>query len=342
MVRKIWILGICMVFFLTGCGIPDAVAEELRIAEEPAGVDGSKEDGRAFEKVMRQGESHTEPTVISQRMGSRLDALAGFLENVVKEKKIAVIMEEDEYTANSAFDQEAGIIYGGLKDWRDETSTDNFFLGYGTEISSFFRIGTEDAAGLLEGLEELGYEGLELPGHEEGGSCIVVSQGVEFDITYICFQDIEPYYQFMITVPVMTYSYPKKYADLLENYMGDSFYAMNIVCGGYLEYIGFEGSRNHPQNNYEKKVEIYFKEEKPIQTNVMISVNDSEKEGEVFTEAEKKDLTGLLTWLSGDAKASEAFIAGFGVNKEKEGKIGSLEWYRAGSLGSGECLLRFQ
>lgn len=341
MVRKIWILGICMAFFLTGCGIPDAVAEKLRVVEMPVEVDGSKEDAKAFGWAMGEGESHTEPAVISQRMGSRLDALAGFLEKAVGEKKIyPPYGKEYLQEANSASEKEAAQIYEELKNWRDETDADNFFLGNATNISSIFQVSSKDAAGILEGLAELGFEGLKLP--DFGQSYVVVSQGVEFNITCTETGGGESKYQFLIEVMSLTCSYPKKYADLLDNYMGDSFHTMHIVCGGYLEYIGFEGSRNHPQDNYEKKVEIYFKEEKPIQTNLLISVIDPEKEGEVFTEAEKKDLTGLLTWLSGDAAASEAFIAGFGENEDREGKIGSLEWYRAGSLGSGECLLRFQ
>ena len=44
--KKVWILVMCLVFLLTGCGMPDAVADELKEVSRQTGfADGEEWQG---------------------------------------------------------------------------------------------------------------------------------------------------------------------------------------------------------------------------------------------------------------------------------------------------------
>ena len=149
-------------------------------------------------------------------------------------------------------------------------------------------------------------------------------------------------YDITVEVPVYSLVYPEKYRDLLDAHMKNAFCLSAVFCGGDLELVSFTGSRWSPVNQYTKRAEVIFKDGKPLQMNITIDEGFRGKEGELFTEAEKEDLTGLITWMTGDQERSADFVENLGKSKEKSGTIGNRKWYRQEKWSAMAELIRFQ
>lgn len=357
MKKKIWILGVCLMFLLTGCGMPDAVADELKEVSREAGFADGEESARRFVKAYEAGEECMEKVKQSEIMAGRLDALAAFLEKKVADGTASIgdHDEEQEELDKEVWDEEGldeeneeGLAYKtirsdtmqeleDLKNWRDHVDDSKVFSGMPATLTVNFYVEQDKIAGFLRGLEEIGFQGISLPAEEYHLYGSVISQGVSFNIV-----NVPGYYHLSLEVLSDKFAYPEKYADLLENHMRDAFITEGIMCGGDLDYIVFGSGMDEVNCNYAKNVELYFKEGRVLQMNLKIWAHTSERGGELFTEQEKKDLSGLFAWVTGDEKGAESFIEGLKDNDEKEGTLGSCKWYRSQNKAEGKELIRIQ
>lgn len=357
MKKRIGILGVCMALLLTGCGMPDAVEDEWKKLARLSGFsNGTKEEqGDLGDWISNyeEGEEYKEKIKVSEQREKELDALAGFLEEKQKEELIYVgevdydihdYEEDGVEDISTDSDEKADLTadFQELREWRnyDYMTGDRkkVFMGNASSISGYFSVEKNKMGDFLEGMEEIGFVGLKVPEGKDKWYTHQVCRGIEFDIT----EENENTYSVSYQLSEDSIAYPEKYTGLLEDHMRDAFSLARVMCGGDLEFIAFRGSQCEPDSSYNKNVEIYFKDRVVLQMNLLLQENYDEGEGEFFTEREQKDLTGLLTWLTGDAAGSESFIKGFGESREKEGTLGDRKWYRTKAWGSGEEYVRFQ
>ena len=352
MIKKVWFLGISLVFLLTGCGMPDAVADELMEVSRETGFADGKESAERFIKAYDKAEEDcTEKVKQSEIMAKRLDALAAFLEKKVAEGTASIgdyhADEEgldDDRWYEGVMDEEDGQSHTDLmsdlerlKNWRNDAGNTKVFSGTPDVLAANFYIEIDKMPGFLQELGEIGFQGLSLPTKEYHLQADQISQGVGF-----CIAHVSGYYHVSVWVVSDHFAYPEKYTDLLENHMRDAFMTESIICGGDLDYISFEGSTDEPLNNYFKTVELYLKDGKVLQMNLKSALNSSETGGELFTEQEKKDLSELLAWMTGDEKGAQSFIEGLAGNNDTEGDLGNYKWYRSKDKTSGMELIRIQ
>lgn len=369
MKRKIWVLGACIIFLLTGCGTPDAVADELK--HIPAGFKGSEADVAEVVDAIGLSQYTKEPCVVSEKMRERANALYECLVKMAHGEVIEVSGYGEDWDEEDAELGEQKVegpeeYLSEIKIWENEGFDEvgmGFLDGNTASWITSFRVRTEKMPELLKGLEEIGFTGLSQQSMEWGYE--EVSQGIKF-----CFSpedgwagddsDIEhsdadvskteylknrtDYYNVIVDLSVSSVYYPVKYADLIENHIGSAFFVQNIICGGYLEYISLRGGHCEGDSPYAKEIEIYFKDGSPLQMNLkMIRLGDGGSTPAVlFTEQEKESLVSLLAWMGGDGKASEEFVAGLGEKGDREGSIGSRKWYRIRDALSTEFTIRVQ
>lgn len=349
--KKVWILVMCLVFLLTGCGMPDAVADELKEVSRQTEFADGEESARRFVKAYEAGEKCMVKVKQSETMAGRLDALAAFLEKRMADGTVCAgdyNADTEELDTEEWDGEEYGIDQGNnisylmtdlenLKNWRDDVSDSKVFSGTSSVLEARFYIEQGKMPGFLQGLEEIGFQGISLPPEEYQFNAYMVSQGVGFSIAYV-----PGYYHVSLSVSSDEFAYPEKYADLLENHMKNAFSTEKIMCGGDLDYIAFQSSVDQPGYNYSKSAELYFKEGKVLQMNLEIWPYSSGRGGEFFTEQEKRDLCGLFAWVTGDEKGAESFIEGLEECNDKEGTLGSCKWYRSQSKEEGRELIRIQ
>lgn len=352
MTKKVWILVMCLVFLLTGCGMPDAVADEVKEVSRQAGFADGEESVQRFVKAYEAGEECMEKVKQSEIMAGRLDALAAFLEKKLADGTACIgdynadteELDAEEWDGEDP-EEEHGLsqmdnnsyLMKNLKNWRNDVSGSKVFSGTSSVLEANFYIEQSKMPGFLQGLEEIGFQGISLPQEEYQINSYMVSQRVGFSIAFV-----PGYYYVTLSVSSDNFAYPEKYADLLENHMQNAFSTEKIMCGGDLDYISFQGSTDQPGYNYSKGVELYFKEGKVLQMNLEIWPYSSERGGEFFTEQEKRDLSRLFAWVTGDEKGAESFIEGLEESNEKEGTLGSYKWYRSKNKAEGRELIRIQ
>ena len=347
--KKIIMAGICMAVLLTGCGMPDAVADELERVSPSAGAAVYGEWQRdAFAGAVTEAEENAEGTTVavSQKTAERMEKLGAFLEKAMAEGLISAKYDDmedeeiDEEDGEDDEDDETGVE--DLKNWRtfaEEKSS--IFMGTSPCVTASFDVAEGKIKEFLERMAQTGFDGLTAPTEETGGYSEQVSQGMNFSIMYDN-EDSDPGYQITVEVPVYSLVYPEKYKDLLDAHMKNAFYLSAVLCGGDLELVSFTGSRNSPVNLCTKWAEVIFKDGKPIQMNIVVEEGELDKGKELFTEAEKEDLTGLITWMTGDQEKSADFIENFEKSREKSGTIGNRKWYRQEKWASMAELIRFQ
>lgn len=342
--KKIIMAGICMAVLFTGCGMPDTVADELERVSSSVGMAGDNEwQAKAFAETVEKGEGHTEGTAVSQKTAERMEKLGSFLEKAKAEGLINAEyddMEDEEIDEEDEEDDVTGVE--DLKNWRTFAEEKNsIFMGTSPGVTASFGVAAGKIKEFLERMAQIGFDGLAAPTEETGGYSEQASQGMNFSIMYDN-EDSDSGYQITVEVPVYSLVYPEKYKDLLDGHMKNAFYLSAVLCGGDLELVSFTGSRNSPVNLCTKRAEVVFKDGKPIQMNIMIEEGQLDKGEELFTEAEKEDLTGLITWLTGDKEKSADFIENFEKSREKSGTIGNRKWYRQEKWASMAELIRFQ
>lgn len=343
MIKKIGIAGLCMVVLLTGCGMPDAVADELAVVRSSAGFTGDgEEDSVAFAEAVFNGEEKGEKVAVSRTMGERMEKLAAFLEKALKEGVISSTgsdLEEEDEDETEDIDVKDEIGLSDLKDWKSCAHEGEYtsFLGQKSIITVSFAVGQKKIKEFLQGMAGIGFDGLALPNEASGGFSQQVLQGMMFDLDSYD----GGFCNILIEIPVFQFAYPEKYKDLLENHMRNAFCVNGIFCGGDIELLSFTGSQNSAANGYIKNAEICFKDGKALQMNLTIQ-DFSRKNDALFTEEEKADLTGLLTWMTGDAEGSKSFVEGLGENSESSGTLGSRSWYRTKKGMQWTELIRFQ
>ncbi|MBO5073118.1 MAG: hypothetical protein J6C32_09155 [Eubacterium sp.] len=345
--KKIVMAGICMAVLFTGCGMPDAVADELERVSPSAGMAVYGEWQRdAFVGAVTEAEEHAEGTMVavSQKTAERMEKLGAFLEKAMAE---GLIDAGDGDGEEDMDEDETGVK--DLKNWRtfaeDKTC---IFMGSSSGITASFSVAADKIKEFLNGMTGIGFTGLAVPAkNEEDGYSEQVSQGMNFTMNYASDGEDEDYgstgkYDITVEVPVYSLVYPEKYRDLLDAHMKNAFCLSAVFCGGDLELVSFTGSRWSPVNQYTKRAEVIFKDGKPLQMNITIDEGFRGKEGELFTEAEKEDLTGLITWMTGDQERSADFVENLGKSKEKSGTIGNRKWYRQEKWSAMAELIRFQ
>lgn len=352
MIKRIGILGLCMMLVLTGCGMPDAVADEMEAVCASAGFTGDvKNDYDSFSEAVARGEEHTETLAVSQKMGERMEALAVFLEKAKESELIEVDAEDweemEEEEEEKEEEEEEGETDGlseqlsELKDWRSHAEEKkSSFLGSKSSIYVCFSVERKRIGEFIQGMTEIGFDGLALPNAATGG-CTTrqVLQGMIISLEN--YED-DAAYEVTIEIPTTHFAYPDKYKDLIENHMRDAFIVNGIFCGGDLELVSFSGSSNSPVNRYIKDAEVCFKDGKALQMNITIEEDSPKKGDPLFTDKEKEELTALIAWMTGDAEGSGAFVDGLGKNSESSGTLGSRKWYRTWRWADGTELVRFQ
>ena len=328
--KKIWMAALCAAMLLTGCGIPDAVADECRRVARSAGFAGSEEDKAAFQRAVRRSEGQWEPAVISADREQKIDSLVEFLEkkaaagtirlleSAFSESDISDAWEEDEDDAEGDFSE--------FRTWKTDIETEKkVFRGEGELLEGSFYVRGDQMPEVLQGLSRIGFGPVELPDADMEYYSQQVLGGVGFTFSY---DTDRKEYSVYLELNMDSLVYPERYGELLENQMRDAFMVSRIVCGGELEFIAFQGGDDPAGSSYSKAVELFFKEGRVLQAEIGLRQDSFRKGGLLFNEEERRDLTGLLTWFAGDAGEAERFLKDLEEKNGKEGTIGGSRWYR--------------
>lgn len=128
MKKKIWMAALCAAMLLTGCGIPDAVADECRRVARSAGFAGSAEDKAAFQRAVRRSEGQWEPAVISADREQKIDSLVEFLEKKAAAGTIRLLesafSKSDISDAGEEDEDDAEGDLSGLRTWKTDIETE--------------------------------------------------------------------------------------------------------------------------------------------------------------------------------------------------------------------------
>ncbi len=344
--KKTWMAAVCAAILLTGCGIPDAVADECQRMARSAGFAGSEEDRAAFERAVRRSEGQWEPVVVSadreQKIGSLVEFLEKkaaegtirLLENPSSDSDVSYIWEEEEDDEEMGMDGDLSE----LKNWRTDMETEKkVFRGEGELLEGSFFVSGDQMPELVQGLSRIGFGPAELPDAGMEYYCQQILGGVGFTFSYD--EETEEYTVYL-GLNTDSLVYPERYAELLENQMRNAFMVSRIVCGGELEFIAFQGGEDPTGSSYSKDVQIFFKEGRVLQVEIGLR-RDSFREGNLlFNEQERRDLAGLLTWMAVDAGEAERFLTDMEEKNGKEGALGGGRWYRFREGREGEQRIR--
>lgn len=321
MKKKLIAIGVLTVFLLTGCGAPDVIQEEGNGID--TGFLSSEDEVDAVKDAMEKDEEEdyekkSAANIISAQEQKQLRELYSLIQ---QEKALISDGDEDD----DEYDEDGEYGYPVLKDWanfrKDEKSPEEIFSD---DCTQYLYVQTKkDLDVFLKDLEKIGYYGLR--GHEiDQYERTYISRGILFGF----YQEERGSIEIRISVSKNRIYYPEQFQDLLESQLDDGFYVSDIRSGGYLERLTLVSSQNEPGNPYNKRVNLYLKDQKPIQMEVEVLSNQRNASGPVFSEREQKTMKNLLTWMTGDESAAEAFALKLEANGESKGTIGSRKWYR--------------
>lgn len=347
--KKIIALLVAVGILMTGCGVPDRVKEEAKNID-PGFISEKDEVKDAQKKVERAQQSYIcdrETFLVSEKRKEQMKKLYELLYSA----EISGLYTEMTADAYHTID---GEIYSdelpikkfkkmmqayidGNKEWTD-------FAFEGVQFNLYIQddIRWQAIATLLEKNGYTGLAGVKAP---KDSSRTIVSQGGVFELRgpmvytesdYLFDSEIEMEtggIQLVITVSKYNICYPEKIR-FLDTTTEDGFYLNGLDMGGYLERVTLTSSCDDPKSQFQKRMDIYMKEGKPIQIEIIVAgdvINESET---LFSEREKKSVANLLSQITGDSAAAEAFVE-ISVQPDKKGSVGSWNWYRIDHLSMG-------
>ena len=333
--KKGIILVLCVGFLLTGCG-EDAVLKQAKAEKKPF-VDSVYE-------VTWDEEKEPVPIVTRKESGEFLNRLQDML------------IEMDVYGDN-IFERDEKTKELLVPDWRDWNSVQERAFSLSSEdayssdemdeedskfgnISGYYMfddiIYTGKIEEVLNKLERLGVANLVAPFQtfaaeyeekrkQETEYLSLVRQGVE--IIIIAGADE---YGLQIQIPKALIRVPGKYEEFFRTRVKDGFYVGAINAGGYMDRLNFISSWNECDNPYNKCIDFYYKDGKPLELEIKMEKNPNSRvdtaSTPLFTQNEKETMTNLVAEICGDETSAAAFVSDFVVGKEKEGTVGKCRW----------------
>ncbi len=335
------VAGALTVFLLTGCGSKDVVLQQAR--EQKAEFVSSIYDFKQDEGTEKQ------PAVTVSE--ERCKQIAQLKEIVKKNKESGVGNSSDD---EEEYDELLATDWNKLEEVKDLFSSSGLDGGVKGENYIYspgeYRGDREKMLSFIRELEAAGYSDLsslfetmekELKEDKRNGgynALTVVRNGVKFMMSVMASQTIqkEEYdvdiqipqkeeYGLDIQIPLALLVTPTEYVDFMQGQVMDGFYPVSFRAGGFMDCLTLVSSWDEPENPYNKAVNFYLKDGKPIQLEVKAMKN--KREGSLlFSRREQETVAGLLAALTGDANASKAFATGMKVGKEKSGTIGKCQW----------------
>jgi len=326
---------------LTGCGVPNAINDEIKNIDVGF-VTTENEINQIYAQCrsdMRENKQEIVKTISPQREKQLKDMIAflreqndkgvffEYAEHVGVEDGGGMFVESEGETESDAvtdyFQQEIS--------WKE---TDNLADGFTFFVS--VKVKT-DLQPLVEGLKKIGYESLEKINSLAGvANEVIVSDGVSF--TYM---NGSENYVLKIEVKKADMFAPVQFSTIVSDCVENGYSAIEMTTGGYLDRIVLVGdsSVDKKQESRGQAIYIYLKEGKFLQMEIIIE-NRNKKEA-LFSENQKRTVENILTWVTGDAEASHAFVAGATTDIQKKGKVGNCNFYRINHREMKKFTLRF-
>ena len=163
---------------------------------------------------------------------------------------------------------------------------------------------------------------------------IVASQGIQFQLD--CQAEgmngrmISSRYTVSAMVPAVQVAIPTKYSEFIRAKVKDGFCIGALNVGGYLERLNLLSDWYKPGNLYQKNVDLYFKDEKPLELDIELGKNNNfpsvEKSSEVFAEKERETVICLVNEFAGDESAAAEFVNSFTLDTGTSGTVGKAKW----------------
>lgn len=336
--------GALTVFLLTGCGSKDVVLQQAK--EQKAEFVSSIYDFKQDEGTEKQ----PAVTVLEERCKQ----IAQLKEIVKKNRESVVGYSSDEEEDGEEYEELLATDWNKLEEVKDlfcsngldgGVKGENYIYALGgywgdrEKMLSFIReleaAGYSDLSSLFETMEKELKEDKKNGGYYE---LTIVRNGVQFMMSVIPSQTIqkeeydvdiqipqEGQYGLDIQIPLALLVTPVEYADFMQSQVMDGFYPVSFRAGGFMDCLTLVSSWDEPGNPYNKAINFYLKDGKPIQLEVKAMKN--KREGSLlFSGREQETVAGLLAALTGDASASKAFATGMEIGKEKSGTIGKCQW----------------
>ena len=348
--KKIVVVGLMMTILLTGCGVPDRVAEEAKKIQKGyiSDYDEVKQINTKIRDFEKQEISFGEDSVISAKQSEKIKLLYETLERLKREglfeDKYIEFQDwhegKDEFTGAEKRARLEEYIYG-KRSWKEWASS---FFTYDSWLKT-----EEDYMHLAEELEKVGFTGLKdvkLTGQQDYAK--VCANGIQFDI-WLYYRDesnaeLESI-DVVARVEKKDFFYLPQFAEWMEEKVDNGFVLTGLDYEGYLQRLVYTGSysintqeytgdRTEGITPFQKSIEIYMKNNEFLQMEIDMTGTQSKKGELVFSEEEKGTVKNFIAWASGDEEGAKEFVEKPTADGDKKGTIGNCEWYRIDKSGT--------
>ena len=328
--RKVIMLGAVLSAVLVGCGVPNRVAEEAKNID--VGFISTEAEVGSF--LFHHDRDEVEKTKIesacSEEKRQQIQKMIQCLKSLEEKKVISTeCVDSREFNEGISLNDIENYFSIDMA-WKEEdTLYDRYYIHVDIEKK-------EQRGVFFEEMEKLGYTGLNLWDKKKDNETVyTISRGIVFEQT-----TCEGESSISIAIYKSNLFAKTTFVDLIKSCLRDGFSVREQLDEGYLQRLTLVGGYRYTElGEYWPSTEIYIylKQQKFLQMEICIGSRPDET---IFADNEKETVINLLSWASGDAKASAKFVSELSLQGEKHGTLGNCKWYIIQNTESGDNILR--
>lgn len=338
-IKKLMAAGVLCSVFLTGCGMPDKVAD--MIGDMPITMlSTSSEIFDTQLHIHKEADWEEKSWVLDKSSQQQLRELRDFLKSEEKKGTLAPVddglAEIIEKWAEAKDKEDVAFRNREMGRWHISIPTKEKLLDFFKELEAHGYTGGYDLvsnnmeqAAQIQGEAELYLD----------ADISFVSNKVVFKVTFDGCDD-SPYAYVQISMSPYHVKYPASLGDILKNKLQNGFTVQYIKSEGYLQAVEIFAAAFGAESPYSKDGIIYLKDGKLLQIDMYIQQPEwfvkREEEGiyqkgldVFFTEAEAKTFAGLLEMFGVNNSDALAFTEKVGRDSGSKGTIGDVSWQLA-------------